>query len=145
MCDNMCVHGAHVHTQYVPTRAILGGCICMYCVAQCCSLQFICYIFALRMLRAIGILAQPLKVGVSACLEPVARVGKSLHGRRRSTMDSGNVQALAAGFSLANKRQRGAALAGVFLHGAMCALACARRVYVIMLFRVCSETLVAVA
>ena len=35
-------------------------------------------------------------------------------------MDLRNVQALVARFSLKDKRQRGAALAGPYVHGAMC-------------------------
>ena len=51
-------------------------------------------------------------------------------------MDSANAQAPVTGFSLTDKRQRGAALAGPRVHGAMCVLACARTRLVIIIFRV---------
>ena len=99
--------------------------------------------FAVCMLRAITILAQRLKVGPSACLEPLAQEDNSFlgnsNGAGRATMDSASVQAPVTGFSLTDKRQRGAALAGPYVHGAMCVLACACTVFPAC-SRVCSET-----
>ena len=47
-------------------------------------------------------------------------------------MDQGSVQALVTRFSLKDKRHRGAALAGPYVHGAMFVLACARIVFPMM-------------
>ena len=79
------------------------------------------------MFGAIISLAQRIKVGLSAFLEPLAHEGNSFlgnnHGARRATMYSRSVQAPVTGSSLADKRQRGASLACPCVHGAMCARA----------------------
>ena len=54
-------------------------------------------------------------------------------------MDPGKVQALVTRFSLKDKRPRGAALAGPYVHAAMCVLACARIVF-LMMFSLSVET-----
>ena len=49
-------------------------------------------------------------------------------------MDPVNVQAAVTRFLLKDERQRGAALAGPYVHGAMCVLACACIAFLMVCF-----------
>ena len=97
--------------------------------------------FAFWMQRANSIFQQRLKSGPRSCLEPLAQVDKCLFSTSNSTgkatMDPRNVQALVTRFSLKDKRPRGAALACPYAHVAMCVLACARIVFLILFLTFC--------
>ena len=54
-------------------------------------------------------------------------------------MDPRNVQALVTWFSVKDKRPRGAALAGPYMHAAMCVFACARIVVLTLFLTFCQN------
>ena len=113
------------------------ACVVLH-IASGCKPYGIC---AFCMLRANSIFQQRLKSGPRSCLEPLAQVDKFLFsnstGTGRAAMDPRNEQALVTRFSLKDKRPRGAALAGPYVHAAMCVLACARIVFLMKFLTFC--------